>query len=255
MIQKEDALAAIVLAAGKGRRMQSPLAKVLHILGGRPLIHHVVEAARRAHAAPIAVVVGHQADAVREAFAGDDADLSFPVQTEQLGTGHAASVGLGVLEGLSGDVLILCGDVPLLRDETLEALIRRHREGGTTVTVLTALMEDPSGYGRVLREGGGEVAAIVEEADATRAERAVCEINSGTYVFNLAFLAGALLRIRAKNLQGEYYLPDVVALAVISKKGVAALSSDYPEEVLGVNSSSDLARAEAIFAARGGIFR
>ncbi|HBK79324.1 MAG TPA: hypothetical protein DDZ83_06520 [Nitrospinae bacterium] len=254
MTQDANALAAIVLAAGKGRRMKSPLAKVLHTLAGRPLIHHAVEAARRAGAAPIAVVVGHQAGAVREAFAGDEADLSFPVQAEQLGTGHAASVGLGALEGLSGDVLVLCGDVPLLRDETLEALIRRHRESEAAVTVLTALVEAPSGYGRVLREGGpgGRVAAIVEETDATGAQRAVREINSGTYIFDLAFLAGALPRIRAENRQGEYYLPDAVSMAVAEKKGAEALPAGHPEEALGVNDPGDLARAEAILAARDG---
>ncbi len=232
--------------------MNSPLAKVLHPLAGRPLVHHVVASARRAGAGPIAIVVGHQAEAVRASFGGDEADLVFVHQAERLGTGHATSVGLSALENQSGDVLVLCGDVPLLRPETLGELIRRHRSEAAAVTVLTAIMGDPSGYGRVLRERGarGRVAAIVEDADATETERAIPEINSGTYIFALDFLARAILRLQAENRQGEYYLTDVVAMAAAENRPAEAFPAPIPEEVSGINNPADLSRAEAYFAAR-----
>ncbi|MBT6395959.1 MAG: NTP transferase domain-containing protein, partial [Nitrospinaceae bacterium] len=144
MPEESRPLAAIILAAGKGSRMKSPIAKVLHLLANEPLIKHVVRLARGAGAQPISLVVGHQADSVREVFSGGDSDLLFAHQAEQLGTGHAASIGLSVLEKRSGDVLLLCGDVPLLRPETLEDLIRRHREAGAAVTILSAVVDDPS---------------------------------------------------------------------------------------------------------------
>ncbi len=252
MAQALKELSAIVLAAGQGKRMGSPLAKVLHTLGGRPLIHHVIDSARCTGAHPIAVVVGHQAGAVREVFSGDDGDLLFPLQAEQLGTGHAASVGVSALADKSGDVMVLCGDVPLLRTETLEELVGLHRTEGAVVTVLTAIMEDPAGYGRVLRQGGpgGRVVGIREEADATDEERAIREINTGTYVFDLDFLSRALPRIRAENEQMEYYLPDVVPLALEEGLPVAALVAPEPQEAMGVNHPDDLARAEALWAAR-----
>lgn len=245
-------LSAIVLAAGQGKRMGSPLAKVLHLLGGRPLIHHVVDSARRSGASSIAVVVGHQAGVVREAFSADDGDLLFPLQAEQLGTGHAASVGVSALTEISGDVMVLCGDVPLLRPETLEELVSLHRAEGAAVTVLTAIMEDPAGYGRVLRRGGsgGRVVGIREDADASSDERAICEINTGTYVFDLVFLSRALPRIRAENEQNEYYLPDVVPLALEEGLPVVALVAHEPQEAMGVNHPDDLARAEALWAGR-----
>ncbi len=245
-------LAAIILAAGKGKRMGSSLAKVLHPLAGRPLVLHVAAAAQRAGASPIAVVVGHQAGAVREALAGADGDFSFALQAEQLGTGHAASVGLAALEKSSGDVLLLCGDVPLLRPETIEDLLSHHRRSGASATLLTAVLENPLGYGRVIRGEGGEVLEIAEEADAIEAQRAQREINSGTYVFDLEFLSRALPEIRPENRQGEYYLTDVVALAVAEGLPVQAVSAPHPQEALGVNDPNDLARVEAIFARRAG---
>ena len=232
--------------------MGSPLAKVLHLLGGRPLIQHVIDSARHAGARTIAVIVGHQADAVREAFAGDDGDLLFALQAEPLGTGHAASVGVFALQEESGDVMVLCGDVPLLRPETLLELLRLHRGEGAAVTVLTAIMEDPAGYGRVLRQGGpdGRVTGIREDADATSEERAIREINTGTYVFDLEFLSRALPHIRPENEQKEYYLTDAVLLAVEEGLPVAAMPTPHPEEAMGVNQPDDLARAEALWAAR-----
>jgi bifunctional UDP-N-acetylglucosamine pyrophosphorylase/glucosamine-1-phosphate N-acetyltransferase len=228
--------------------MNSSLAKVLHPLAGRPLVLHVAAAAQRTGASPIAVVVGHQAEAVREALAVGD--FFFALQAEQLGTGHAASMGLAALEKSSRDVLLLCGDVPLLRPETLKDLISLHRSRGAAATLLTADVDNPQGYGRVIRGEGGEVLEIVEDADATEAQRAVREINSGTYVFDLEFLSRALPEIRPGNRQGEYYLTDVVALAVAEGRSVQAVSAPHPQEALGVNDPGDLARAEAILARR-----
>jgi bifunctional UDP-N-acetylglucosamine pyrophosphorylase/glucosamine-1-phosphate N-acetyltransferase len=232
--------------------MNSPLAKVLHPLAGRPLVHHVVASARRAGAGPIAIVVGHQAQTVRESFCGDEVDLVFVHQAKRLGTGHAASIGLSALGNQSGDVLLLCGDVPLLRPETIGKLIQQHRSAAAAVTVLTAILKEPSGYGRVLRETGpgGRVVAIVEDADATETERAIPEINSGTYIFALDFLARAIPRLQAENRQGEYYLTDVVAMAAAENRPVEAFPAPIPEEVSGINNPADLARAEAFFAAR-----
>lgn len=235
--------------------MDSPLAKVLHPLGGRPLIHHVIASARKAGARPIALVVGHQADAVREAFAGDDGDLLFALQAEQLGTGHAASAGVSALEENAGDVLVLCGDVPLLRSETLLELVHLHRSERAALTVLTAIMDNPTGYGRILREGepDGRVSGIREEADATSEERAIREINTGTYVFDLGFLSRALPLIRTENEQSEFYLTDAVPLARGEGLPAVAMITPYPEEAMGVNHPDDLARAEALWAARQGI--
>ncbi|MEE9275064.1 MAG: NTP transferase domain-containing protein [bacterium] len=253
----ERPLAAAVLAAGKGKRMASPLAKVLHRVGGRPLIRHVVDAARAAGASPLSIVVGHQAGAVRAVFAGDAEDLRFPLQAEQLGTGHATSAALSALEETEGDLLLLCGDVPLLRAETLRDLVRRHRAAGAAATLLSMVLEDPSGYGRVVREGGegkegGPMSGVVEDKDASPAQRAIREVNSGAYVFDLAFLARVLPRLEAENVQGEYHLTDVISMAFEEGRRALALPVPDPEEVMGVNTPEDLALAEAVWARRGG---
>lgn len=246
------ALAAIVLAAGRGKRMASPLAKVLHPLGGRPLIRHVVESARRLGARPIAVVLGHQADSVRAVFAGDDEDLKFPLQAEQLGTGHATAIGISAIGDRRGDVLVLCGDVPLLRAETLADLLAFHRSADAAATVLTAVMDDPAGYGRIVRREGpeGKIVAVREDADATGEERAIREVNTGTYVFDLDFLSRTLPRIRAENEQNEYYLPDVLPLALEEGLPVTAMVAPNSQEAMGVNRPDDLALAESLWSAR-----
>jgi bifunctional UDP-N-acetylglucosamine pyrophosphorylase/glucosamine-1-phosphate N-acetyltransferase len=252
MEQKSSQLSAIVLAAGPGKRRGSSLAKVLHPLGGQPLIQHVVTSARKIGVNPIVLVVGHQADAVQEVFGKDEKDLFFAVQAEQLGTGHATSVGASAMPETSGDVLVLCGDVPLLRPETLRDLVDLHRQEGAAVTILTAIMEDASGYGRMLRAEGpkGRVVGIKEDADATPEERRIREINTGTYVFDLEFLFRALPQIRSENEQKEFYLTDVVSLAVAEGLVVAAMPASVPEEAMGVNNPEDLARAEALWADR-----
>lgn len=245
-------LAAIVLAAGKGKRMASSLAKVLHSLGDRPLIRHVIQTARLVGAHPIVVVVGHQADAVQAVFTDDSEDLLFAHQVDQLGTGHAASVGEFVLKEKTGDVLILCGDVPLIRPETLRELVLLHREKAAKVTILTAIMENPSGYGRIIREDGqeGRVIGIREDADATEEERRIREINTGTYVFDLLYLSRSLPSLQSDNEQNEYYITDLVFQAVSEGQTVAAAPTSSAEETMGVNSPDDLRRAESEWMAR-----
>ncbi|HZV80947.1 MAG TPA: NTP transferase domain-containing protein, partial [Geobacteraceae bacterium] len=173
-------VAAIVLAAGKGTRMKSDLVKVMHLLGERPMISWPVGAAKEVGASHIALVVGHQGDTVREHFSGD-ASVLFAEQSEQLGTGHAVACARQALEGFSGTVLILCGDVPLIRGETLAAMLASHGSRGAAVSVLTTHLENPYGYGRVVKREGGRIIRIVEEKDATEEERFITEINSGIY--------------------------------------------------------------------------
>ena len=245
MSHRGDGFAAVILAAGQGRRMRSPLAKVLHPVGGKPLIRHVVTTAREAGAQPIVTVVGHQAHDVQKAFSGDDADIVFAVQEEQLGTGHAAEIGLSALSTEAKHLFLLCGDAPLIRTATLRQLARLHEVAGAAATMLTALAGDPHGYGRVMREGD-ELIGVVEEADATDAQKKILEINTGVYVFEVAFLQSALPRVRAENSQGEFYLPDVFPIAREEGRLILGLDLAAPEEALGVNTRADLRRAQKI---------
>lgn len=245
MPSREAGCAALILAAGQGRRMNSPLAKVLHPLGGQPMIRHVVAAAREAAAAPIVIVVGHQAAAVREALADDGEGLIFAVQERRLGTAHAAGVGLAALPLREGRLFLLCGDAPLIRAETLRRLARHHARAGAAATMLTAVVEAPAGYGRVVREGE-ELVGVVEEADATDAQRRIAEVNTGAYVFDLPFLRAALPGVAPENSQGEFYLPDVLALARARGRPILGVPLAVPLEGLGVNTQADLRQAEEI---------
>ncbi len=234
---------AIVLAAGKGTRMNSELTKVLHPLLGRPLLAYPLVACREAGVGRIVAVVGHQADRVREALAAPD--LAFALQAEQRGTGHAVSVAREALDGFSGTALILCGDVPLLRPETLVLLADRHRASGDRVTVLSMEPADPTGYGRLVRDGDGRLRAIVEERDADGAQRAVREVNTGTYAVDVPWLWDAVAGLAADNSQGEYYLTDIVAAAAREGRAGSVLLED-PDEVMGINSRVHLAEAGAV---------
>jgi bifunctional UDP-N-acetylglucosamine pyrophosphorylase/glucosamine-1-phosphate N-acetyltransferase len=228
----------VVLAAGKGTRMRSERSKVLHRLAGQPLIEHVIGASRTLHPASVTVVVGHQAEAVKAALAREQCD--FVLQEPQLGTGHALLQAEPSLKGASGDVLLLSGDVPLLRGETLQQLVDRHRQAGAAATVLTADVDGPHEYGRVIREEGA-IARIVEHRDATEAERRIREINSGVYVFDLEPLFASLRALGSANAQGEYYLPDLVAL--YRGRGLTVETMTMPDgsEIRGVNSRAELA--------------
>lgn len=234
--------AVIILAAGKGTRMKSEKAKVLHEIGGVPMLSYVLDAAKETGADKTVVVIGHQADKVRDAFAGKN--LIFAEQKEQLGTGHAVMQAEKALKGSRGDVLILSGDVPLITAETIKGLVKTHKERKSTLTILTAEPENPHGYGRIIKDSKGTVKKIVEQKDATEKEKAVREINTGIYCVDSAFLFKALKGVKPQNAQKEYYLTDIVAIAVKGKETVSASKVREFEEVMGINSRLELAEAE-----------
>ncbi|MFQ5427683.1 MAG: bifunctional UDP-N-acetylglucosamine diphosphorylase/glucosamine-1-phosphate N-acetyltransferase GlmU [Thermodesulfobacteriota bacterium] len=241
---------AIVLAAGKGTRMKSELPKVLHEVAGQPMILHVIKLLKGLGIGRIIVVVGHGGDEVRERLRGYD--LTFVEQPEQLGTGHAVLTAMRVLKGYSGDVLILSGDVPLLKAPTIRGLFKLYKKEGPAraLAFISALMEDPAGYGRVLRDARGNVTRIAEHKDATRAEKAVKEINTGCYLAHAGFLAKNIKKIGSSNAQAEYYLPDLIPLALKGGGKVSALTLDDPSEVMGINNRVELAGAGAIMRKR-----
>ncbi|MEV0679916.1 bifunctional UDP-N-acetylglucosamine diphosphorylase/glucosamine-1-phosphate N-acetyltransferase GlmU [Actinosynnema sp. NPDC050436] len=240
----------IVLAAGEGTRMRSATPKVLHRIGGRSLVEHAVRAAAGTDPDHLAVVVGHGRDAVGRHLDGVSAALdrkiTVAVQEEQKGTGHAVGCGLAELPAdLGGTVVVTYGDAPLLDAATLRDLLVRHAAGGNAVSVLTAVVPDPTGYGRIVRSATGEVEGIVEQKDASPEERAITEINSGVYAFDAAVLRDALARISTDNAQGELYLTDVLAIARADGRRVGAVVTPDPWLVEGVNDRVQLARLGA----------
>ncbi len=235
----------IVLAAGKGTRMKTGLAKVLHTAAGLSLVEWVLAAAEPLHPDDVVVVVGHDAEAVR-AVCPDSSTVV--VQEPQNGTGHATSVALDGLKDTETTIVVVPGDMPLVRSETLASLVDHHRTTGAGATLLSAVLEDPTGYGRVIREDG-QVVGIVEEGDATDAERGVREVNTSVYVFEGATLSAALERVGNTNVQGEYYLTDVIGLIVRDGGRVEAVLTD-PEEGTGVNTQGQLAEAAGILRGR-----
>jgi bifunctional UDP-N-acetylglucosamine pyrophosphorylase/glucosamine-1-phosphate N-acetyltransferase len=248
----ERSLSAIVLAAGHGTRMRSERPKPLHMLCGRPLVRYVLDALEDCSVDRAVVVVGHGADVVTKKLqdAPGPVQLEFVEQRVQRGTGDALAVGLtGLPDDLAdvdgGDVLVLPGDTPLLRSETLVSLVLEHRLSGAAATVLTARMDDPSGYGRVVRDKEGRVARIVEHSDANEAVRAIDEINTAIYVFRRSLLPPALRRLTPDNVQSELYVTDVVEVLAGAGHPVVALVASDPDETHGVNDRSQLAVAEA----------
>lgn len=241
--------AALILAAGKGTRMKSGLVKVLHELAGMPMLGWPLSAARQAGAGRIVVVAGHQADLVQQSFSSD-AGIALALQEEQLGTGHAVSCAMGQLDGLSGSVLILCGDTPLLTSDTLRRLTEAHAAASVAVTVLTARFARPFGYGRIVRDADGRVRRIVEQKDAAPTELAIDEVNSGIYCMDLAFLRAHIGRLGSENAQKEYYLTDLVGIAVAEHAGCAAVMVDDSEEIMGVNDRVQLAYAARLLRQR-----
>jgi bifunctional UDP-N-acetylglucosamine pyrophosphorylase / glucosamine-1-phosphate N-acetyltransferase len=234
----------VILAAGKGTRMKSADPKVLHHAAGLPLIEHVLRAADTLQPTTTVVVVGHMADRVEDSLR-KRLGLRFALQQPQLGTGHALLQAKPHLAGMSGTVVLLSGDVPLLRPATLQALVQTHQARRAAATVLTARVDRPDGYGRIVRKDG-KIAAIVEHKDATAAERAIDEINSGIYAFALEPLFDALASIGAANAQGEYYLPDLVRIYRERGLAVETVSLDDAREILGVNSRRELADVTTI---------
>jgi bifunctional UDP-N-acetylglucosamine pyrophosphorylase / glucosamine-1-phosphate N-acetyltransferase len=233
----------VVLAAGKGTRMKSRLPKVLHPVAGRTMIDAVLDVSETLAPRSVTVIVGHEADAVRMALSNRPG-LRFALQEPQLGTGHALLQAEPLLQGESGTVLLLSGDVPLLRAETLRRLVAAHESAGAAATVLTATLDQPDGYGRIVRDRGG-VARIVEHRDATADERRIREINTGIYAFDLGSLFEALHAIGAQNAQGEYYLPDLFAIHRARGAVVESVDTGDIREVQGINSRSELAAAAA----------
>ena len=238
---------AVILAAGKGTRMKSALPKVLHAVGGKSMLRHVMTAAEQAGAKRMLVVVGFGGDKVQAEIG---AAAEFVLQAEQLGTGHAMMQVQPVLAGFSGTILLLCGDTPLLTGQALLDLVAAHQQSGAAATVLTAKPADATGYGRILRDESGQVLGIVEQKDATAEQKQIGEINTGIYCFEAAPLFAALAGLTCNNAQGEYYLTDVLAILAQAGQQVRAVEVADFQETLGINSRLQLAEAEKILRQR-----
>jgi bifunctional UDP-N-acetylglucosamine pyrophosphorylase / glucosamine-1-phosphate N-acetyltransferase len=233
----------IIIAAGKGTRMRSNLPKVLHPIGGKPMLAHVLDAARQLNPAKIATVIGHGAETIRERIT--DTDIHWVLQTEQLGTGHAV---MQAEEDIGEDVvLILCGDVPLIRAETLATLLEQASGG---FSLLTTILDNPDGYGRIVRDAKGAVAKIVEHKDATVAELALTEVNTGIMAVKGRLLRDYLSRLDNNNAQKEYYLTDIVEMAVREQVAVQAVICDEPQESMGINDRAQQASMERFYQQR-----
>jgi UDP-N-acetylglucosamine diphosphorylase/glucosamine-1-phosphate N-acetyltransferase len=240
----------VILAAGKGTRMKSSVQKVLHTIFGESMISHIVEIVRGLNPDKILVVVGHQKEAVKKELAQDG--VGFVEQTKPLGTGDAVKQTGKSLKGYRGEVLILCGDTPLLEVETLKSLLNLHRQKRPrpAATILTAFLENPFGYGRIKRNGGGEVEAIVEEADAGPEEKRIKEINSGVYLFSAPKLFHSLSLVKPNNVKGEYYLTDAIRILRQGGERIAACIAKRPEEIMGVNTPDELEIARQVLRGR-----
>jgi bifunctional UDP-N-acetylglucosamine pyrophosphorylase/glucosamine-1-phosphate N-acetyltransferase len=236
--------AVLVLAAGEGTRMKSDIAKVLHEVAGASMIKRVIDTVRGVASSKVIVVIGHQAEEVRRELSGER--VEFVLQSERLGTGHAVMMAESLLAGFTGTLVVLNGDTPLLRTETLEAFIAYHRDAGNVATVLSALLDDPSGYGRIVRGGSGGFERIIEHKDATPEQLEIHEINSGIFCFECPDLFSALRRLDRRNVQGEYYLTDVMEILGANGKRIDSFRSDRCEEVLGINDIEQLEAAERL---------
>ncbi len=240
---------AIILAAGKGTRMKSDLPKVLHGVCGRPMLAHVMDACRQAGCERLIVVVGYGAGQVTAAFADAD-DVVWVEQTEQLGTGHAVMVCGEHLADLDGPVLVVAGDGPLVRGETLGELLDAHADAGAACTLATCILDDPKAYGRILRDDAGELVGIIEYLDATDAQRAIGEVNVSLYCYDAARLREVLGRLSNDNAKGEYYLTDTLGLLRDDGHRLAAVPAVPPEDVLSINDRVQLAQVNALMQRR-----
>jgi bifunctional UDP-N-acetylglucosamine pyrophosphorylase/glucosamine-1-phosphate N-acetyltransferase len=240
-------LAAIILGAGKGTRMNSDLPKVAHVVAGAPMIRWVVDVSEQAGCGRIVVIVGHRQQDIRAIFEGEserEASIEFAVQDEQLGTAHAVQCAEGLLGGFEGDILLLCGDGPLIRGETIDALVARHRETCAAMTLATATLEDPAGYGRIVRDAEGRFERIVEQKNATPQEREIREVNPSYYCARAEALWSALRRVDRNPKTGEYYLTDVPELLLRDGERVEVLDAVPAEDALSVNTPEQLADAD-----------
>lgn len=236
----------IILAAGKGTRMKSKLPKVLHKVCGKPMLQHVIDAAKAAGSTREIVVVGSGAELVEQSFS----DVEFVLQAEQLGTGHAVLCTKEKFANSKGTVLVLCGDTPLFTGELLKKFVDKHSESNAAATVLTAEMPDATGYGRIIREDDGTFRKIVEHKDANSYERQITEVNAGVYCFDIEKLFDALAKVKNENAQGEYYLPDVLSILKNDSEKINAVVVDDYTQTLGINSRAQLADADKILRQR-----
>jgi UDP-N-acetylglucosamine diphosphorylase/glucosamine-1-phosphate N-acetyltransferase len=247
----DSPLAVVIMAAGKGTRMNNPgMAKVMYTVDGKPMVEHVVDTALAAGADRVILIVGWQSNSVIAHMGAIGKGVLCVLQSPQLGTGHAVMQAERALAGFSGDVVVLSGDVPLLLPETVISLVRHHRKTGAVATVLTAIMDDPTGYGRVLRTPDGSVDAIVEQKDASPEQKGIREINSGIYVFRAAQLFEGLGRLRPDNAQKEYYLTDVIGHLRSGGLPVEALPVADAREVQGVNTPAQLEEIQELMRRR-----
>ncbi|MBO0588073.1 bifunctional UDP-N-acetylglucosamine diphosphorylase/glucosamine-1-phosphate N-acetyltransferase GlmU [Sporosarcina sp. E16_8] len=238
---------AVVLAAGQGTRMKSDLYKVLHPVCGKPMVEHVIDHIRGLGISRIVTIVGHGAETVEETL-GEKSE--YALQQEQLGTAHAVQQAERLIGDLDGTTMVVCGDTPLIRSETMEALIAHHKATGAKATILTAYADDPTGYGRIIRGENGQVLRNVEQKDATPEEQKVTEINTGTYCFDNRTLFETLKKVKNNNMQGEYYLPDVVGILQSESALVSAYVTGDFSETLGINDRVVLAEAECVMRRR-----
>ncbi len=234
-------LSIVILAAGKGTRMKSSQAKVLHEVFYEPMVHHVLHAIAPLQPEKSVVIVGHQRELVEKSL--EDFPVDFAVQEEQLGTGHAVLCAESIIGKNDGSVMILCGDSPLIRSQTLEDMFRKHQNSEATLTVMTTILDDPTHYGRIISDDNDGVCAIVEEKDTTPEQKSIQEINAGIYCVDTAFLFKQLKNIGTNNSQGEVYLTDIVTLAVTEGLTVQKYTNPEPQDVLGVNSRLELSQA------------
>jgi UDP-N-acetylglucosamine pyrophosphorylase len=233
-----------IMAAGKGTRMKSDLPKVLHKLNQRAMVHYVIDLAEKIGSEKIVLIIGHKKELVEKECASREVD--FVLQSPQLGTGHAVQMTEPVFSSYNGDILVLSGDVPLLTEKSISALINEHHKSQAIATLLTADLDDPSGYGRVQRNSDGSVKRIIEHKDATPEQLKIGEINVGIYIFNAPMLFKALKSIKNNNVQGEYYLPDVIPIFIADGLLVRAVKSENFDETRGINTIGQLKDAETI---------
>lgn len=245
-------LAAIILAAGKGKRMNSDLPKVVHPVAGRPMVCWVVKACRDSGATPIILVIGHGGEHVQAAFKGDDSDIRYAIQDQQLGTGHATVCAKAALGVFSGDVLVLAGDGPLIRAETIQLMHRKHVQTGAAATMATSVIPDATGYGRIIRDGAGRFDAIVEHKNATDAQRQVREVYPSYACFDARLLFEMLSLVTPDSVSHEYYLTDVFRMLKDRGERVEIVDAVPPEDILSINDPSQLAEVDAILRTRLG---
>ncbi len=241
---------AILLAAGVSSRMNTQLPKVLHEVTGRPMLAYVLDACRSVGVDKIYIVVGFGADQVKERFNGDGSDIVWVEQPQQLGTAHAVMCCKEHLQDFAGQTLVLCGDGPLIRAKTLRTLIDKHEAEHSAATLATAVLEDPTGYGRIIRDAYGNIQGIVEDSDCTPGQRAVREVNPSYYLFNNQVLFEALERVKPDNVKQEYYLTDALSVIIGTGHKVVAITAVRPEEAMGVNSRAQLSVASKIMQRR-----